>query len=82
MIAITNLEKYKNCFIEAFALSEADVESLKYQGIQEWDSVGHMALMALLEDNFEIMLDTDDIIDFASFEKGVEILLKYEVVIR
>ena len=38
-----------------------------------------MTLMAALEDAFDIMLDTDDIIDFSSFQKGKEILKKYEV---
>ena len=32
----------------------------------------------LLEDEFDIMMDTDDIIDFNSFEKGKEILAKEE----
>jgi acyl carrier protein len=77
---MTNLEKYKNCFIKAFELSEdADAESLSYQSITEWDSVGHMGLMALLEDDFDIMLETDDIIDFASYEVGIKTLEKYGV---
>jgi acyl carrier protein len=66
--------------VEAFELpSDEGVESLAYQSIQLWDSVGHMSLMAMLEANFDIMLDTDDMIDFASFEKGREILKKYDV---
>ena len=77
---MTQLEKYKKCFIEAFELSDEEgIDSLEYQSIQLWDSVGHMALMALLEDSFGIMLDTDDIIDFASYVKGIEILKKYDV---
>ena len=44
-----------------------------------WDSVGHMTLMAAIEDAFDIMLDTDDIVDFSSYEKGKEILKKYDV---
>jgi acyl carrier protein len=79
---ITNLEKYKNCFAEAFALAEdADIESLKYQAIPEWDSVGHMALMALLEEKFDVLMDTDDIIDFSSYEAGREIMKKYDVIV-
>ena len=80
---MTQLEKYRNCFKEAFELSgEEGIESLEYQSIQLWDSVGHMGLMALLEDSFGIMLDTDDIIDFASYLKGMEILKKYNVEIE
>lgn len=51
---------------------------LEYQSIGDWDSVGHMGLIAALEDAFDIMMDTDDIIDFSSFEKGKEILSKDE----
>ena len=48
-------------------------------GIENWDSIGHMQLMATLEDTFDIMMDTDDIIDFSSYEKGIEILKKYDI---
>ena len=47
--------------------------------METWDSVGHMSLIAALEDAFGIVLDVDDIIDFSSFEKGKEILGKYDV---
>lgn len=75
---MTNLEKYKSIFKESFQY-EGDVTSLKYQGIPEWDSVGHMQLMATLEDSFGIELDVDDIIDFSSFDKGIQLLAKYNV---
>ena len=52
---------------------------LMYQDVEAWDSVGHMTLVAALEDAFDISLDTDDIIDLSSFEKGLEILAKYDV---
>ncbi|MBE5963892.1 MAG: acyl carrier protein [Lachnospira sp.] len=79
---MTNLEKYNNAFVEGLELSIDEVnESLTYQGITNWDSVGHMALVAALEDSFDIMLDTEDIIDFSSYEKGKEILAKYDVVL-
>jgi len=76
---MTNLEKYNNAFIENLQLSETQLAGLQYQGTELWDSVGHMTLMAALEDAFDIMLDTDDIIDFSSYEKGKEILKKYKV---
>ncbi|MDR3355130.1 MAG: hypothetical protein LBO21_08835 [Synergistaceae bacterium] len=64
----------------AFELQDdVNIEALEYQSIAQWDSAGHMVLMAMLEDCFEIMLETDDIIDFSSFEKGREIIKKYEV---
>ena len=77
-----NLEKYKNVFIEAFQIKESQLEGLKYQEVEEWDSVGHMCLMTDLEEGFDIEMDIDDIIDFSSFEKGMEILRKYNVFIN
>ncbi len=48
-------------------------------GIPAWDSIGHMSLVAALEEAFDIMMDTDDIIDLSSYEKGKEILKKYDI---
>ena len=76
---MTNLEKYSKAFTEAFGITEDKLDGLEYQSILEWDSVGHMTLIAALEEMFDIMMDTDDIIDFSSFEKGKEILGKYDV---
>lgn len=71
---MTNMEKYRKAFSEGLEVSIDQVEGLEYQAISEWDSVGHMGLIAAIEDEFDIMMDTDDIIDFSSFEKGKEIL--------
>lgn len=76
---MTNREKYVNAFVEVMEVEPSEVEKLVYQEIDAWDSVGHMSLVAELEDAFDIMMDTDDIIDFSSFEKGIEILKKYNV---
>lgn len=71
---MTNLEKYNNAFLETLEISEDKLIGLEYQQIPSWDSVGHMGLVAALEDAFDIMMDTDDIIDLSSYEKGKEIL--------
>ena len=76
---MNNLQKYTGAFKDTFMVEEADLSQLKYQDIPAWDSVGHMALMAVLEDVFEIELDIDDIIEFSSFEFGKTILGKYSV---
>lgn len=73
---MNNLEKYNNVFMETFKVSEDVLSDLKYQDITSWDSVGHMGLIAALEDVFDIMLDATDIIDFSSYAKGKEILSK------
>ena len=71
---MTNLELYNQAFIEALEVEESMLEGLEYQAIEAWDSVGHMGLIAAIEDAFDIMMDTDDIIDLSSYEKGKEIL--------
>ena len=79
---MTNKEKYDQVFIDSFSLSIDQLnEGLEYQSVQQWDSIGHMGLVAALEEAFEIMLETDDIIDFGSYTKGIEILIKYDVAI-
>lgn len=75
-----NEEKYLNAFVSAFEVDAEQAKTLKYQQIPAWDSVGHMGLMAQIEEAFGIMMEPDDIIDFSSFEKGKEILAnKYSV---
>ena len=71
---MTNLEKYEKAFIDAFDIKKDDLSSLKYQGIESWDSVGHMTLIANLEETFDIVMEMDDIIALSSYEKGMEIL--------
>ena len=56
-----------------------EFETEQYNEIDEWDSIGHMTLIAALEENFKISFETDDIVDFSSYKKGKEILKKYKV---
>ncbi len=77
-----NESKYKKAFCQAFDIDEDGVEKLKFQDIPAWDSVGHMGLIAQIEDTFGIMFEPDDIVDLSSYEKGIEILTKYNVNIR
>lgn len=76
---MSNLETYNRIFIETFEVAEEILPGYQYQDTPSWDSVGHMTLIASLEDAFEIMMDTDDIIEFSSWEKGKAILKKYDV---
>ena len=77
---MSNSKIYKDVFISSLSIeSNKFSEKLKYNEIPEWDSIGHMTLMSGLEDAFKIALETDDIIDFSSYEKGKEILKKYKV---
>ena len=76
MVIMTNIEVYTDAFKRVFEVSDntSKIESLKYQEIPEWDSVGHMELVSEIEDAFDIELETEDIIEFSSYQKGKEIL--------
>ncbi|NLC78980.1 MAG: acyl carrier protein [Ruminococcaceae bacterium] len=77
---MTNLEKYNAAFIEGLGIDKSQVnDDLKYQDLPNWDSVGHMGLVSCIEETFEIVMDTDDIIDFSSYKKGKELLAKYNI---
>lgn len=65
-------------FQEVFSLS-ADInrDELVYNEYAGWDSVGHMTLVAGLEEAFDCMMDMQDILDLSSFDKAVAIMAKY-----
>ena len=74
-----NKIKYNTAFTESFEIDESALDNLEYESITEWDSVGHMGLIAEIEEAFDIQLEMDDVIDFSSYDKGKEILKKYNV---
>lgn len=77
---MSNKENYKKTFIEALSIKEDQFnENIKYNDISEWDSIGHMTLISALEEKFKILIETDDIINFSSFNEGTKILKKYGV---
>jgi acyl carrier protein len=61
--------------VDALELPEGtDVESLKYRDIEQWDSLGHMTLVAAIEDEFGVQLETDQVIDLSSFKVALDML--------
>ena len=77
---MSNKQKYQDIFIKSLAMdSKKFDENIKYNEIPEWDSIGHMTLISGLEEGFNISMETDDIVDFSSFKKGIEILKKYSI---
>jgi len=73
-------DKYDKVFIDCFSVDKAKLKKkLEYNSIAAWDSVGHMAMIAALEEAFDIVFEMDDIIDFSSYKVGKEILKKYKV---
>ncbi len=73
-------DRLVQCFVRALGLAADRVtEGLAYNAVREWDSVGHMALVAELEGTFDLMLDTDEILGLSSVAKAVELLHKHGV---
>lgn len=75
-----NTQKLRTIFTESLNIDEAIVtDELSYNSIPEWDSIAHMVLVAEIDDQFDIMLDTEDVIDLSSFAEAKRILAKYGV---
>lgn len=72
------LDDLRRVFRDALGLAgDAEVDGLAYRGVPEWDSVGHMRLVAAIETAFDIMLDTDEVIDMSSFDKAAETVRRH-----
>lgn len=68
--------------IIAAALSipaEQVTDDLSYQSIAEWDSVSHIYLITELEAAFNIIIDTDEVLEMSSVEKVKETLRKHNI---
>lgn len=79
---MANREKYDQIFMDCFSVEKSALnDKFVYQCVSEWDSVGHMGMIAAIEEAFDIMMETDDIIDFSSYTKGIEILSKYDILL-
>ena len=77
---MTNREKYIAIFEEIFDAKPEELNAeYTVKNVEVWDSMKHIQMISSLEDTFDLMLDSDDIIEFDSFNKGIEILRKYEV---
>jgi acyl carrier protein len=79
---VNSLEKLRAAFVAGLALPPGTVvDDAAYGKTEGWDSVAHMALVAEIESTFDVMLDTDQVIDLSSFSKAVEILDQHGVAI-
>lgn len=73
--------KVEQAFIETMIFEPDDSErgakvdrSIEYAGDNAWDSIAHMTLAATLEEFFNIMLDTEQIIQMSSFSRVCDII--------
>lgn len=73
---MSNLEKYNKVFCEIMQVDETQLAELKFKESEYWDSVGHMTLLAAIEDEFDIMLETEDMMSITSYLEGKRVLCK------
>ena len=77
---MTNLEKLNRIFCEVFGIEESALNSeFDKCNIEGWDSVRQLSLSTSVEDEFDIMLDAEDILEFTSYDNVKKVLAKYEI---
>ncbi len=77
---MNNLEKLNNMFCEVFSVEASALdEHFNKSNVDGWDSVRQLSLTSAVEDEFDIMLDAEDILEFTSYNQVKSILAKYEI---
>ena len=77
---MTNLEKFNNIFCDVFSVSVDKLnDEFDNTTVEGWDSVHQLSLTSALEDEFDIMLDAEDILEFTSYDNAKTILAKYDI---
>lgn len=77
---MTNLEKLNNIFCEVFSVEATALNSeFNKDTVEGWDSVRQLSLTSAVEDEFDIMLDAEDILEFTSYNNAKQILAKYDI---
>lgn len=75
-----NIEKYDSVFQKIFDVDRNQLnENFTFASIDKWDSLKHLMLISELEEIFDIMFETDDILHFESYQNGIKILKRYGV---
>lgn len=77
---MTNLEKYNKIFVDMLSGDEAILnESFTFKDVPQWDSIAHLSLISELEETFDVIFDSEDILHYGSYLNGIKILEKYGV---
>jgi acyl carrier protein len=80
-IVKNKIEQLESAFVDGLGIpKDSDFSILEYSKDPKWDSIAHMQLINSLEEAFDIMIDTDDVIGMSSYLVAIEILKKYEIV--
>lgn len=74
---MTNLEKLNKIFCEVFSVEESALnDNFNKDTVDGWDSVHQLSITSSMEDEFDIMLDAEDILLCTSYVNAKEILTR------
>lgn len=76
---MTNIEKYKNAFVESLEIPLEEVENATMDSVDKWDSIGQMSLIAVIEDAFGFEFEPDEVMAFNSYAAGLDILKNHNI---
>ena len=80
---MNNKEIYDDIFYTLFDVKKGELkDNFTFNDVEVWDSIAHLSLITMLEDAFDIMFETEDILSFGSYENGKTILRKYGITIN
>jgi acyl carrier protein len=77
---MSNLDKFNSVFAEVFEVEKSELGSdFSIDNVDNWDSVTQLSLVSDMEDEFDIMLDSEDILEFKSYDAAKAIVAKYDI---
>lgn len=77
-----NKDLYDNIFLQTFNLSLEEIYQLDYENYELWDSLTNMELITKIENAFHIVFSPDEVFDFHSYQSGLEILKKRNLLFK
>lgn len=77
---MTNRDKYEKIFQNIFGVGSERLNSkFTFKNVEKWDSLTHLTLISELEETFDVIFETNDILHFGGYMNGIEILKKYGI---
>lgn len=77
---MNNKEILNTIFKETFNIKDSEYDyKFTKESVDTWDSLGQITLVSEIENQFEVMFDTEDILELDSFDKAISILNKNDV---
>lgn len=62
-------ERLKRCFVAAFpAATGSDIETAKFDDLPGWDSLRGVNLLALLDEEFGLQLDLEELLALGTYD--------------